>query len=178
MIIWLIGLSGAGKTVIGKELATTLKAKHDNLVYLDGDILRDVWGDSLGHTVEAREVNAKRISNLCHMLDQQGIHVVATVLSIFPEWQVWNRQNFQQYFEVFIDADLKTLKARDSKGLYAKALAGEIDNVVGIDIPFPRPENPDLILANSVALDEPGALAKNVIEKLPEFKIYNFDISS
>ena len=177
MIIWLIGLSGAGKTFIGKELATTLKAEHDNLVYLDGDILRDVWGDSLGHTIEARKINAKRISKLCHMFDQQGIHVVATVLSIFPEWQTWNRQNFKQYFEVFVDTDLETLKKRDSKGLYAKAMAGELENVVGIDIPFPRPKNPDLILANSTPLDKPGALAKKIIGELPTFEHQLFDIS-
>jgi len=169
MIIWLIGLSGAGKTAIGRTLAEKLKPQHDNLVYLDGDILREVWGDQLGHTVEARAVNAKRISNLCRMLDRQGIHAVATVLSIFPDRQDWNRQNFNQYFEVFVDVDLDTLKARDSKGLYAKAAAGEIDNVVGIDIPFPRPANPDLVLPNSQPLDDPGVLADDIIRALPPF---------
>lgn len=178
MIIWLIGLSGVGKTVIGRTLAEKLKPEHDNLVYLDGDILRDVWGDSLGHTVEARGVNARRISNLCHMLDRQGIHAVATVLSIFPEWQEWNRRNFSQYFEVFIDVDLETLKERDSKGLYSKAAAGELKNVVGMDIPFPRPANPDLVLPNSSPLENPGSLADDIIKALPVFNKQGFEFSS
>ncbi len=178
MIIWLIGLSGAGKTVIGRELAETLKPKHDNLVYLDGDILREVWGDSLGHTIEAREVNAKRISNLCHMLDRQGVHVVASVLSIFPEWQAWNRNTFSQYFEVFIDVDFKILTERDSKGLYKKALSGEIENVVGVDIPFPQPQNPDLVIANSNPLEDPRIRAQDIVKALPAFKNTKFDFSS
>ena len=170
MIIWLIGLSGAGKSVIGRKLAEQLKSEHDNLVYLDGDNLREVWGGSLGHTVEAREVNAGRISSLCRMLDRQGIHAVATVLSIFPEWQEWNRRNFEQYFEVFIDVDIEILKKRDSKGLYGREIGGDLNNVVGIDIPFPRPENPDLILSNSDTLDDPGTLAQDIINALPAFK--------
>ena len=156
--------------MIGNNLAEKLNSEYSNLVYLDGDILRDVWGDSLGHTLEARQVNAQRISNLCQMLDRQGIHVVASVLSIFPEWQAWNRINFSQYFEVFIDVEMDVLKARDSKGLYARAAAGALQNVVGIDIAFPRPENPDLIIRNSDPLDNPGILADKIINKLPPFK--------
>ena len=88
MIIWMIGMSGAGKTTVGKLLTERLKKNHSNLVFLDGDILRDVWGDSLAHDVEGRRKNALRISSLCQMLDAQGIHAVACVLSIFPEYQV------------------------------------------------------------------------------------------
>ncbi len=167
MIIWLIGLSGAGKTIIARRLVERLKEDHKNLVFLDGDVLRDVWGDSLGHDIEGRRVNAHRISHLCRMLDRQDIHVVAAVLSIFPDWQAWNRETFSRYFEVLIDAPMEVLKARDSKGLYAKALAGEITNVVGVDIPFPTPSQPDLVIDNSTAREDPGELSAQIFAALP-----------
>lgn len=148
MIIWLIGLSGAGKSTVGWHLYAKLKPDHPNLMFLDGDDLRDVWGDSLGHTIEARNMNAHRISHLCRLLDRQGIHAIASVLSIFPDWQRWNRENFSSYFEIFLDAPMDVLTARDSKGLYAAAARGDIENVVGVDIPFPAPANPDLVLGN------------------------------
>ena len=149
MVIWLIGLSGAGKTTLATCLHEALKPKRENLVLLDGDILREVWGDSLGHNIEARQRNAHRISHLCRMLDAQNIHVIAAVLSLFPDWQAWNRKNFSSYYEVFLDVPMEILRQRDTKGLYAKAFGGEIDNVVGVDIPFPPPPAPDLVLADA-----------------------------
>ncbi len=167
MIIWLIGLSGAGKTTIGQCLYDKLKPGNADLVFLDGDNLRDVWGDSLGHTVEARNVNAHRISHLCHMLDKQGIHVIAAVLSMFPEWQDWNRRNFTKYFEVYLDAPLDLLRERDTKGLYAGAEAGTIENVVGIDLPFPPPVAPDLILDGEELRQLPETISNKILAILP-----------
>jgi cytidine diphosphoramidate kinase len=167
VIIWLIGLSGAGKTTIGTRLAEHLANQLPGLVYLDGDILREVWGNDLGHDIADREVNAGRASRLCRMLDRQGIHVVASVLSIFPEWQKWNRDNFTQYYEVFLDVPMEVLRARDTKGLYAAADRGEQTNVVGVDIPFPRPENPDLVLENFGATATPEAVVRRILEALP-----------
>ena len=119
MVIWLIGLSGSGKTTLGSPLYQRLKIRHKNLVFLDGDVLREVWGDSPGHDVEGRRINARRISHLCRMLDGQGIHVITAILSIFPEWQAWNRGHFSRYFEIFIDTPLEVVKQRDAKGLYS-----------------------------------------------------------
>ena len=69
MVIWLIGLSSAGKSTIGKALASNLRQKYSNLMYLDGDELREIWGDALGHDLEGRAINAQRISKLCQLLD-------------------------------------------------------------------------------------------------------------
>jgi cytidine diphosphoramidate kinase len=167
MITWLIGLSGAGKTTVGTRVAARLRARHPNLVYLDGDLLRDVWGGSLSHDVAGREVNAERLSRLCLMLDRQDIHVVAAVLSIFPEWQAWNRDNFSRYFEVFLDVPMDVVVARDTKGLYRDALRGRGRDVVGVDIPFPRPAAPDLVLDSSGRAGTPDELADRILAELP-----------
>ena len=167
MIIWMIGMSGAGKTTAGKILDERLKENHSNLVFLDGDMLRDVWGDTLTHDVEGRRKNALRISRLCQMLDAQGIHVVVAVLSIFPEYQKWNRETFSEYFEVFLDVPMDVLRERDSKGLYRQADAGEIKNVVGVDIPFPRPLHSDLTLEAPFVLQSPEAIVDEIMSRLP-----------
>ncbi len=167
MIIWLIGLSGAGKSTIANLLYNDLKLRHSNLVYLDGDNLRDVWGDQLGHTVDARNKNAHRISHLCQLMDQQEIHAIAAVLSIFPDWQRWNRENFRSYFEIFLDTPMDVLKARDSKGLYASAARGKTDNVVGVDIPFPRPANADLTISGDAVMEKPSVIAERILRVLP-----------
>lgn len=166
MIIWLIGLSGAGKTTIGHILYDKIKKENSNTVFLDGDILRDVWGDQLGHDIEGRRKNAERFTRLCQMLDRQGIHVVAAILSIFPEERRKNRDIFSRYFEVFIDTPMEELMRRDSKGLYAKAAAGEIQNVVGFDIPMPRVETWDMIVSAPDVLREPEYIAEEIRNRL------------
>lgn len=149
MIIWLIGMSGAGKTTLAEHLYAELKPTASSLVLLDGDVMREIFGNDADHTVEGRYKNASRISKLCNVLDSHGIHVVAAVLSIFPEWQAWNRENFSRYFEIFLDIPLASLRARDTKGLYAAADRGELKNMVGYDIPFPTPPLPDLVIDES-----------------------------
>ena len=104
MVIWLIGMSGSGKTTIARELYAALKPQSSNLVYLDGDDFREMFRNDVDHTIDGRRKNAERISHTCQLLDQQGIHVIASVLSIFPEWQAWNREQFKDYFEV-LDKD-------------------------------------------------------------------------
>ena len=163
MVVWLIGLSGAGKSTIGSLLYQQVAAVHSNTVYLDGDVLRDVWGDTLGHDIEGRRLNAHRLSHLSSMLHAQGIHVVAAVLSIFPEWQTWNRSNISDYFEIFLDVPMDVVYARDTKGLYRRAKLGEIDNVVGVDIPFTRPPASDLNLVPPDVLEAPSFIVERIL---------------
>ena len=167
MVIWLIGMSGAGKTAIGKEVYGLLRKKRANVVFLDGDIVREVIGDDLGHTIPERRINAGRVSRLCRFLDSQGIDVVCAILSIFHESQAWNRRTIPNYFEVYVRASFDTLVSRDSKGLYRGAKAGKIRNVVGVDIEFPPPANPDLVINNDRPLDSFSDLATEIVGAIP-----------
>lgn len=148
MVIWIIGLSGTGKTTLATQVVERIRQLNGKVVLLDGDLIRNLFGNDVDHTIEGRRRNAERLSVLTKYLADQGIHVVAAVLSIFPEWRRWNRENIPDYSEVYLKASMQTLLRRDIKNLYAKATRGEIVNVVGVDIPFPEPENPDLVIEN------------------------------
>jgi cytidine diphosphoramidate kinase len=149
MVIWIIGLSGAGKTTLATEVYSQVRNTLSNVVLVDGDMIREVFGNDLGYTIEDRRCNADRISRLCKLLDDQGINVICAILSIFTESRSWNRENISNYYEVFIDVPVEELIKRDPKGIYKKFFSGEITNVPGLDIDFPRPENADLIIDNT-----------------------------
>lgn len=152
MVVWIIGLSGTGKTTLATQVVERIRQSNGKVVLLDGDVVRTLFGNDVDHTIEGRRKNAERLSILTKYLSDQGIHVVAAVLSIFPEWRSWNRKNIANYSEVYLKASMETLLRRDIKDLYAKAIRGEIVNVVGVDIPFPEPVNPELIIENDVDL--------------------------
>lgn len=164
MVIWIIGLSGSGKTTLSNLVYDSLKPQLPNLVRLDGDVLRDVFANDVDHTIEGRRKNAQRLSNLSKMLADQNIHVVAAVLSIFPEWQRWNRQHIKDYIQVHLDVSVDTLKTRDIKNLYKPAFEGKIKNVVGVDIPFPQPEGSDLVINNERNLENLTTFSKQILE--------------
>ena len=166
MVIWLIGLAGAGKTVIGREVYSILRARKPNVVFLDGDHVRAIMGADLGHSVEDRRVNAWRICRLCKYLDDQGIDVICAILSVFHDTQRWNRENYSEYFEVYIDVPMGELISRDQKGLYRGALAGDVKDVVGFDIPFEPPPLADHVVRNGEPLKSPATLAEQVVLNL------------
>ena len=166
MVIWLIGLAGAGKSTIGRELYSCLKARKPNVVFLDGDHVRAIMGNDLGHNIEDRRANAWRICRLCQHLDNQGIDVVCAILSIFHDTQEWNRQNYSRYFEVYIEAPMEVLATRDHNGLYSQSRAGKIADVVGFDIPFAPPPHPDYVVNNGHPMRPPALLAAEIVDKL------------
>jgi len=168
MIIWIIGLSSAGKTTVGRALYEEINTQRNDILFLDGDHIRQVWGDDLGHTEDDRYQNGWRYCRLSKLLDEQGLHAVCCILSLFEEHREWNRQNLSSYFEVYLDVPMETLKQRDAKDLYAKAQADKIDNVVGVDIPFEEPEDPDLVLENDDPPTDPGELADRILSALPD----------
>ena len=152
-VFWLTGLSGAGKTTLGRELWRRLRADGRPATFLDGDALRAAIADDLGHTAEDRKQSAMRNARLCRLLAQQGFDVVCATISLLHEVQRWNRQNIPGYHEIYLRVPMEELRRRDNKGIYADARLGSRRNVVGIDVTAEIPEAPDLILDNYGTLD-------------------------
>jgi adenylylsulfate kinase len=167
MVIWLIGLSGSGKTTLAAQIVRQWKATEANTVWIDGDEVRRIFGQdrqAADYSIAGRRQNAERIFELCSWLNGQDHNVVCSVLSIFPDLRARARTHFRRYFEVFLNPPLQTLLERDTKGLYRKARAGELKDVVGVDIPFPPPTDADLELDTSQSDDIPG-LAKRILDE-------------
>ncbi len=114
------------------------------MVQLDGDEIREVYQQNLGFNENDRFKQIQRIQRLALMLDRQGMLVVVSALYCHPVLTTWNRQSFSGYFEVYLDAPLSLVAARDAKGLYAEAKRRELPQVVGIDIPWHAPTNPNM----------------------------------
>ena len=162
MVIWVTGLSGSGKTTLCNRLWELLKPNMPELVSLDGDLVRKAFGRELGHREEDRVVQITRMQKLARMLSDQGLVVLVAALYANHELMAWNRRNIKGYFEVYLEASVAALELRDTKGLYKEAIAGKIRNVVGVDIPWHPPENPDLVF-NTDNPEKPEVMAQKVI---------------
>lgn len=147
-IYWITGLSGAGKTTIGKIVYEKIKENCPNTVFLDGDTMREVFGGDLGYETEDRRKCAMRYSRLCAMLEKQDINVVCCTISMFHSVREWNREHIQNYREVYVKVSWETLQKRDQKGLYSRSEKGNEESVVGIHVEYEEPQNPDLVLQN------------------------------
>lgn len=169
MVIWIVGMSGSGKTSLGHAVTARLRAGGRTVVLLDGDEMRRILGrQDLGsdYGVGARRAVTERYRDICRWLDDQGVDVVCCVIGMFPDLLVANRSLYSGYLEVFLDAPLELLAERDAKGLYRRALEGSLRDVVGIDIPFPPPPGPDVHLPVRVGMPTPEELAADVVARL------------
>jgi len=165
MIIWLTGLSGSGKTTIGKEIHRLLKYNR-SVAFIDGDEVRRIVGDELGYDLNSRKVNAWRICRFCQYLEHQNIDVVCSTISMFSDIHEWNKGYYKRYYAVYIDVPMKELRSRDQKGIYSRYQAGELHNVVGLDLPFFPPEQPDVVIKNGSPLKSPIRIAEETLTKL------------
>lgn len=167
-VIWITGLSGAGKSVIAGEVVRQWRRRSPAVVLLDGDAFREVLGDNLGHDPKDRLKNATRISRCARWLSDQELNVVCATMSLFPEIHEWNRQSLPKYLEVYVKVDWEILKKRDPHGLYTSAVKKKNPQVVGIDLPFQEPSHPDLILKNNEPRKNFGDFARRILEALNE----------
>ncbi|MBF0332835.1 MAG: adenylyl-sulfate kinase [Alphaproteobacteria bacterium] len=141
-VIWLTGLSGAGKTTVGGILERRFQAAGLPLVGLDGDVLRALFAADAGHQPARRLALALAYGRLCREIAGRGLHVLCATISMFHEARDWNRANIAPYFEIYLRVPLDELRRRDPKGLYA----GGAGDLVGVDLPAEEPRDADLIV--------------------------------
>lgn len=140
--IWLTGLSGAGKSTIAERLVADLRAQGAKVELLDGDIVRTNLSQGLGFSREDRDTNIRRIGFVAELLARNGVIVIVAAISPYRAVRDEVKQKIGRFVEVHVDCPIDVLSARDVKGLYKRALAGEIANFTGISDPYEPPENP------------------------------------
>lgn len=154
-LIWITGLSGVGKTRFATELSAVFQSRGHSTVAVDGDVVRSIFGNAERYDRAARIETAYQYARLCHFLVAQGLTVICSTISLFHEIQAWNRTHTSPYYEIWVKRDWAQLLKEDGKQLYAKALSGELENVVGVDIPPEYPEYPALVIDNATPSELP-----------------------
>jgi adenylyl-sulfate kinase len=144
--LWLTGLSGAGKTTVAVALERELQARGVRVERLDGDTVRQGLTRDLGFSKEDRDRNIERVTFVARLLSRNGVGVIASFISPYRAAREQVRGETTNFIEVFVDASLETCAARDVKGLYAKAFAGELTGFTGVDDPYEAPLAPEVTL--------------------------------
>ena len=164
MVVWIVGLSGAGKSSIARTLVHQWRRSQPNVVLLDGPRLRAaVDGPDPEFSADARVARERRIAALCALLESQGLDVVCALNSVDPATRAQNRTAFEGYFEVHVSTPLDVCLVRDPEDLYLDGLRGRRRDVVGLDLPYQPPVAPDLVVDNGYPTAEPALLAQRVL---------------
>jgi adenylylsulfate kinase len=166
--LWFTGLSGAGKTTISEIVEKELRERFGRVEVLDGDIVRTNLSKGLGFSRADRDTNILRIGFVAKLLTRNGVAVIVSAISPYKEARDMVRREIGEAFvEAFVDCPVDVCAQRDVKGLYKKALAGEIEQFTGVSDPYEPPAAPELVLRTDE--EEPHDSARKVIAKLEEF---------
>ncbi len=170
-IVWLTGLSGAGKSTIANQLEVKLHGFGVHTTLLDGDNVRRGLNRDLGFTNDDRVENIRRVAEVARLMADSGLVVIVAFISPFRDDRRMARDVAGQgcFCEVFVDTPLHVAEARDPKGLYRKARKGELVNFTGVDSPYERPESPEIRIDTTLTL--PADAADQVVEYLRGMQI-------
>lgn len=167
--VWFTGLSGSGKSTVAVEVERALVGRGQPAYLLDGDNVRHGLNADLGFSAADRSENIRRIGEVARLFADAGVIALVPVISPYQADRARARAIHHAaglpFVEVFVDTPLAVCEARDPKGLYAKAWAGEITGFTGVDDPYEAPEHPDLRL--TPAMGDPAAQAARVLDLLP-----------
>lgn len=145
-VVWLTGLSGAGKTTLASALVPELREAGRKVELLDGDVVRTHLSKGLGFSREDRETNVARIAFVAHLLARNGVVAVVAAISPFRRGREEARRMIGDFVEVHVATPLEECIARDTKGLYGRALAGELPQFTGVSDPYELPASPELVI--------------------------------
>jgi adenylyl-sulfate kinase len=144
--IWLTGLPSAGKTTIAKELIPRLRARGWPVELLDGDEVRQGLSADLGFDRKSRETHARRVTFVAKLLARCGAIPIVALISPYRSSRARARQEIGRFVELYVNTPIDVCQQRDVKGLYRRALAGEIKEMTGVDDPYEPPEDPDMVI--------------------------------
>lgn len=146
-VIWITGLSGAGKTTISKILYDKLKLEYSNIKILDGDLLRKKLGinhSKKSFTKYSRKKIGLKFSKICKEYEKKNYLVIIAVMVLIKDIHTWNKKNFKNYFDIYLNVPLKILIKRDPKKIYKRFFQNKIFNVAGLDLKYDVPRKPFL----------------------------------
>jgi len=156
-VIWLTGLPGSGKTTIANNLLITLRERGLKVELFDGDEVRKQLSPDLGFTKKDRELHARRVVYLSKILARNGIASIVSLISPYIEFRAFARAEIPSFVEVYVKASLETCMKRDPKGLYKKALNGEISDLTGLQDVYEEPLNPEVVVETEKETVEMGS---------------------
>ena len=171
--LWFTGLSGAGKTTVSEILEKSLRQANAKVEVLDGDIVRTNLSKGLGFSKEDRDINIKRIGFVAELLSRNGVIAITAAISPYRDVRDFVRSQVENFVEVYAYCPLDTLVERDVKGLYKKALAGEITNFTGVSDPYEPPENAEIMFDSSK--ESPEESAEKIWAKLVDLDFLSPD---
>jgi adenylyl-sulfate kinase len=164
--LWFTGLSGSGKTTLAKLMEVELRARGLKVERLDGDIVRRSLSRDLGFSKEDRDKNIERVTFVAKLLTRNGVTVLISFISPYRDVRACSREEIGNFIEVYCKAPLEVLIERDVKGLYTKALRGEIENFTGISDTYEEPLRPEIICETDK--ESPEESAAKILAKLEE----------
>lgn len=165
--IWFTGLSGSGKSTIAHILEGELRSRGHKVEVLDGDAVRTHLSKGLGFSKEDRDTNILRIGWVCEVLSRNDVVAIAAAISPYRDIRDQIRANVGRFVEVYVEAPLEVLADRDVKGLYRKAMAGEIQNFTGVNDPYEAPLNAEVV-CHSDGSETAEESAAKVLAKMAE----------
>lgn len=164
--IWFTGLSGAGKSTLSEIIEKDLRARGKKVEVLDGDVVRTNLSKGLGFSKEDRDTNIRRIGWVCEVLTRNDVVAISAAISPYRAIRDELRGKIGNFVEVYVHVPLEVAIERDVKGLYKKALAGEITQFTGVSDPYEEPLNPEVVVDS--AEETPQESAAKIIRKLEE----------
>jgi adenylyl-sulfate kinase len=175
-VLWFTGLSGAGKSTVSQLIADRLRAQGAKVEVLDGDEVREYLSKGLGFSKEDRDQNIRRIGFVCQLLARNGVIAIAAAISPYRAVREELRARIPDFIEVYAECPLEVLAARDVKGLYRKAMAGEIAQFTGVSDPYEPPLSPEVIIRS--AEETAAESADRIWATLERLGLISFDRSA